>query len=165
MKAYSPEFRETVLQRILPPASEPLRKLAKETRLSVGTLHKWRADAVAKGVIVINGGKSKEPLSSGDKFLVVLETAQLNEIELSEYCRRRGLFVEQVKEWQDTCMQANEGLAKVTNQLQKELKQRERVIKDLQKDLNGKNAALAETAALLVLRKKASAIWGDGEDA
>ncbi len=28
-----------------------------------------------------------------------------------------------------------------------------------------KTLALAETAALLVLRKKASAIWGDGEDA
>jgi hypothetical protein len=28
-----------------------------------------------------------------------------------------------------------------------------------------KDRALAETAALLVLRKKASAIWGGGEDA
>jgi transposase len=35
----------------------------------------------------------------------------------------------------------------------------------LEKELRRKEAALAETAALLVLKKKASAIWGeDGEE-
>ena len=37
--------------------------------------------------------------------------------------------------------------------------------KALERDLNRKEKALAEAAALLVLRKKAEAIWGDGEDA
>jgi hypothetical protein len=35
----------------------------------------------------------------------------------------------------------------------------------LERELACKDRALAETTALLVLRKKASAIWGDGEDA
>ena len=38
-------------------------------------------------------------------------------------------------------------------------------IKVLERDLQRKEKALAEAAALLVLRKKAEAIWGDGEDA
>ena len=38
-------------------------------------------------------------------------------------------------------------------------------IKDLERDLARKEKALAETAALLVLRKKAAAIWGGDEDA
>jgi len=58
---------------------------------------------------------------------------------LAEYCRSKGLYVEQVTAWRDACIQANGGVAQ--------------------------EAALAETAALLVLRKKANAIWGDGEDA
>ncbi len=33
-------------------------------------------------------------------------------------------------------------------------------IKDLERELKRKEAALAETAALLVLRKKAGALWG-----
>ncbi len=39
-------------------------------------------------------------------------------------------------------------------------------IKDLERELARKEKALAEAAALLVLRKKAAAIWGpaDGED-
>ena len=38
-------------------------------------------------------------------------------------------------------------------------------VKDLERELARKDRALAETAALLVLRKKASVIWGGGEDA
>lgn len=37
-------------------------------------------------------------------------------------------------------------------------------IKQLERELQRKNAALAETAALLVLRKKAEALWGKDED-
>ncbi|PSO65974.1 MAG: transposase, partial [Cyanobacteria bacterium QH_6_48_35] len=37
--------------------------------------------------------------------------------------------------------------------------------KRLERDLQRKEAALAETAALLSLRKKAQAIWGESEDA
>ena len=36
--------------------------------------------------------------------------------------------------------------------------------KELQRELTRKEKALAETAALLVLRKKAQAIWGDSEE-
>ena len=37
-------------------------------------------------------------------------------------------------------------------------------IKQLERELRRKDAALAETAALLVLRKKAEALWGKDED-
>ena len=37
-------------------------------------------------------------------------------------------------------------------------------LKELQRELRQKEKALAETAALLVLKKKAQAIWGDAED-
>ncbi len=37
-------------------------------------------------------------------------------------------------------------------------------LKKLEKELRRKDAALAETAALLVLRKKMNAIWGDNEE-
>ncbi len=37
-------------------------------------------------------------------------------------------------------------------------------IRELERELQRKEQALAETAALLVLRKKARAIWGEPED-
>jgi hypothetical protein len=62
-------------------------------------------------------------------------------------------------------MQANGNLAQETGKIQQELKQEKSRSLQLEKELRRKESALAETAALLVLRKKAHAIWGDGEDA
>ena len=44
-----------------------------------------------------------------------------------------------------------------TQQMQDELKQ-------LKRDLNRKDKALAELTALLILKKKADYLWGDSED-
>jgi transposase len=36
-----------------------------------------------------------------------LEIASLNQAELAEYCRNKGLFAEQVSAWRSACMDAN----------------------------------------------------------
>ena len=61
-------------------------------------------------------------------------------------------------------MQANGGVAQQSAQYQQALKQEKKRSRDLEKELRRKESALAETAALLTLRRKARAIWGDGED-
>lgn len=61
-------------------------------------------------------------------------------------------------------MQANGGVAEEAFRLNKESKEKDKEIKKLQNELKRKEAALAETAALIVLRKKAQAIWGDSEE-
>lgn len=40
--------------------------------------------------------------------MVVLETANLTEIEFSEYCCEKGVYPEQVKEWKEACINAND---------------------------------------------------------
>ena len=47
-------------------------------------------------------GRRPEGWSSQEKFRVVLESAALSEAELAEYCRGKGLYVEQVREWRRT---------------------------------------------------------------
>ena len=84
---------------------------------------------------------------------------------MAEYCRSKGLYVEQVNAWRDACIQANGGVAQEATRMHKELRHKDKEMKKIQQELRRKEAALAETAALLVLRKKANAIWGDGEDA
>jgi septal ring factor EnvC (AmiA/AmiB activator) len=88
----------------------------------------------------------------------------MNETELAEYARKKGLYVEQIKAWQDACQNANGGIAKEAARLNKELKDSERERKKLERELQRKEKALAEAAALLVLSKKANAIWADPED-
>lgn len=88
----------------------------------------------------------------------------MNETDLAEYARKKGLYVDQIKAWRDACMNANGGVAREAARLNKELKNSEKERKKLEKELQRKEKALAEAAALLVLSKKANAIWGDREE-
>lgn len=38
-------------------------------------------------------------------FAVIVETAELSEAELSEYCRRKGLYPEQITQWKQDFLQ------------------------------------------------------------
>ena len=165
MAKYSEEFKYSIMARMMPPQNQSVSEIARETGLSEGTLHQWRKQARAKGLAVPGGEQEVEHWSTQDKFLIVVETAPLSEVELAEYCRAKGLYVEQVVAWRDACMQANGGVAQQAARLQKELRQKDKDLRKMEQELRRKEAALAETAALLVLRKKANAIWGDGEDA
>ena len=107
---------------------------------------------------------SSDKWSSEEKFAVVLETFALPEAELSEYCRAKGLYPEQVKGWKQACIAGN--TAKPTKRVKTTLEQKsdKKRIKELERELHRKEKALAETAALLVLRKKFNAYWEGKED-
>ena len=109
-------------------------------------------------------GKNAAEWSSADKFGVVLETASFNEAELAQYCRSKGLFVEQVSQWREVCQQANAAPSELNRELREQSKSDRKEIKQLKKDLQRKEKALAEAAALIILRKKAQAIWGEPEE-
>jgi len=160
---YSKELKNSLLRRMLPPNNESIPKIAKEEGIPEQTLRNWRDKARADGIAAPATDAPAEEWSTQDKFLIVVETASMNELELAEYARKKGLYVEQILAWRDACMNANGGIAKEAARLNKELKEAEKKNRQLSKELDRKEKALAETAALLVLRKKADAIWGDPE--
>jgi len=161
---YPKERKEAVLKKMLPPNNKTIPEIAKEEGISEGTLFNWRKTARAEGRLMPNGDTSPAGWCAADKFAAVVETASLNEAELSVYCRERGLYPEQIRQWREACEQANDWDRNQNKLLKKARKADEKRIKDLERDLGRKDKALAETAALLVLRKKAQAIWGDSED-
>jgi transposase-like protein len=162
---YSPERKAAVLKRMLPPNSMAIRQLSQEEGISEATLHKWRAEARGKGQLLPDADAGPEGWSSRDKFAAVLETAALNEADLAEYCRKRGLYPSQIAAWRAACEQANDWDRASTARLGQATKEEKKRVKDLERELARKEKALAEAAALLILRKKASAIWGGDEDA
>lgn len=164
MNRYSPERKEAIIQKMMPPLNTPISKLVTETGISDATLYTWRKEARKRGLVVPGDGRNAEDWSSEDKFSVVLETATLSEAELAEYCRRKGLFVEQIERWKSSCLLANSGNGQQKDVVQDQRRQDKKKIKKLEQELRRKEKALAETAALLVLRKKADAIWGEEQD-
>ena len=144
---YSKELREAIIKRMLPPKNEPISKISREEGISGQTLRNWRAAARAEGKAPPATGGSPDKWSTEDKFLIVVDTAGMNESELSEYCRKKGLYTEQIKSWRDACRQANGGIAEEAARLNRELKNKEKDIKKLEKELIRKEKALAEAAA------------------
>ena len=142
----------------------PVSQIAKESGISDVTLYKWRNELRDKGKPAPGNGLSADKWSAEDKFAVLLETSELNEAELSEYCRKKGLYAEQIELWKSAAIRANEAPADQDRQLKKQRTSDRKKIRMLEKELKRKEKALAETAALLVLRKKAQAIWGEEED-
>ena len=147
---------------MMPPGNRTVSELAEETGISTMTLYAWRKQARAAGAVVPGDGKSPEGWSSQEKFRVVLESASLSESELAEYCRGKGLYVEQVREWRVACEQANATALERSRSEREQSKAARKRIRELERKRD--KAALAEAAALLVLRKKAEAIWGKDED-
>jgi transposase-like protein len=162
--AYSPERKAAVLKRLLPPSRIPLARLAQEEGISEATLSKWRREARDKGQLIPDADTGPEGWTAADKFAAVVETSALNEAALSEYCRRRGLYPEQLRSWRLACEQANDWDRASMARLDKTTRQDRKRIRSLERELARKDKALAEAAALLTLRKKAQAIWGDEDE-
>ncbi|MFZ3516692.1 hypothetical protein LC147_26880 [Vibrio harveyi] len=85
----------------------------------------------------------------------------MTENELSQYCREKGLFPEQIQSWREECMQGFQSSKEREAETKKQTKADKLEIKELKKELRYKEKALAETAALLVLRKKLRAFYGE----
>jgi transposase-like protein len=161
---YTKEQKEAIIKRMMPPNNEPVTQISKEEGISDVTLYKWRRQARAAGMATPGNGQTSDKWSSQDKFLIVMETFAMNESELAEYCRKKGLYREQIEAWKSVCLQANGQAFDQAKQLNGALKEEQKRAKQLEKELQKKEKALAEAAALLLLRKKAQAIWGDDEE-
>jgi transposase len=164
MTRYPLEFKESIIRKMMPPNAVPVPELCRETGVSDVTLYKWRNDYRNKGVAVPGKKTNPEKWNAQDKLSVVTETAAFNETELSEYCRKKGLYPEQVQRWKEAAMTGYQRDEQLQQQQNSSRKDDKRKIKKLESELRRKDKALAETAALLVLSKKSRAIWGEPED-
>jgi hypothetical protein len=75
---------------------------------------------------------------------MVLEVAALNEVELSAYCRRKGIYPEQIAQWRQACELANGTMADPAGLSPAAVRAQGQRLKQVERDL-------AEARALLVL--------------
>ncbi len=162
MTVYPEEFKASIIAKMLPPNDVPIPQLARETGIPKDTLYTWRSKhRKADGAAPVQPPGPGE-LSSEEKFTIVIESASLNEVELGEYCRRKGLYPQQISAWRNSCMQANAPAVPKVDRTK--VKEQTKHIKQLEAELRRKEKALAEAAALLVLQKKVRDLWPEPED-
>lgn len=168
---YTEEQRAWALRQMMPPLNRAVTELARATGITEVTLRTWQNKARAEGMIVPGDGKQANRWSSADKFRMVLEAAPLSETELAAYCRRKGVYPEQIAQWRQACEQANmpaESSPKpavgATMPGTSDEQAQQKRIAQLERAMRKKDQALAEAEALLDLQKKAAAIWGKDKE-
>lgn len=132
-RRYSKDIKESIVKRMMSPNNEAISRISEETGITEATLYKWRKDARAAGNATPGDGQGSEQWNSEDKFLIVMETYSMNQAELAEYCRKKGLYKEQIESWRDTCLSANGRETNQTKQLNQELKEEKKRAKNLEK--------------------------------
>lgn len=150
---YSKEFKDSIIAKLLPPSNASVLDVAKETGIPKDTLYCWRVKYRNICADESSQGQSSCNFSSEEKLTIVIETADLNETETSKYCRRKGLYPDQINGWTSVIRQSLSCKPSISKAECEASQQQAKSIKQLQSELNRKDKALAEAAALLILEK------------
>ena len=130
-------------------------QLALETGIDQQTLSRWLREA---HTIFDVKKKPKNPSKQAsrtvaDKARIVAEGAKLEGNELIDYLEREEATLAELEQWRMALDEDGKSFTATTKR-----------IRQLERELQRKEKALAETAALLVLQKKAQALWAVEDD-
>ena len=160
---YSAEFKANLVRRVCQPGGPSAYQLAREEGVSQTALYDWvnkstrSAASMSKRKQRRRASQPRRPQdwSPAEKLEAVLQAGRLSDEELGTYLRENGLHEAHLHEWRQ---QAEGGLGRAATSTDKRLRKENQ---RLSKELTRKERALAEAAALLVLSKKARALWGE----
>jgi len=172
---YTDMFKNAMIQKMTGPDAISATALSKQVEVPQSTLSKWlRMAGIGPSYAFPNNAREytkmakitdpKRPndWSAEDKLKLVMEAASLDDKQLGAFLRSKGLHQTHLDQWR---LQMLDGLQNgfSKNKARKKKSDAKR-IRALEKEINRKDKALAETAALLVLKKKVQEIWGDEDD-
>ena len=157
---YSKEFRERILEQVLPPRNRPVEEVSEQFGVSAWSVHRWKRAAKESTVAVGARRPSDRPLT--EKLTLLLEGTAVAEQQRGEWLRAQGLHTEHLSLYEQEIRQS------MTNKEKRQREELERLRKEkkaLERELRRKDSALAEMAALVALKKKLELIFGEDEEA
>lgn len=159
---YSEKFREKMVSKMTGPSRQSATSLSKEVNVPQGTLSRWLAQAKV-GRMSNRGGGRRKRWPAADKIRVVMAATAAGEAGLGELLRREGLHEADLARFRDEVLEAAAKGLEAERPKRGESPEQKRV-RQLEKELKRKEKALAEAAALLVLRGKVQAFLAADEE-
>lgn len=140
-----------------------LKAVANELNISLGSLKGWLKASSHKAadsatLAGLPSDLAVQYWSPAQRLLALNESHLLQGPALHAWCREKGVFEHQLKQWREAFCSTTEPDPRESRAELRELKVKH---EQLQRDLRRKDRALAETAALLVLQKKFRALLED----
>ncbi len=164
---YSETFRSEMVSKMIGPHAVSANALSKRAGVRQSTLSRWLREARLTGVSKASKRAPETPRrrrakrwTAEEKLRVVTSAANLEGSAVGELLRREGLHEADLRGFREGALA---GLAPVARSSGPSAEAKE--IAELKRELRRKEKALCEAAAILVLRKKAEALWGtEGDD-
>jgi transposase-like protein len=162
-REYVEGFKEQALAKVLGrSADQSVRAIAADMGMNMGTLRGWMKQALRDQKPSLGKTIPAVDWTPAQRLLGLQESHGLGEEALNGWCRERGIFAHDLTQWRTDFCDLSAAASK--REESEELRQLRLANMQLQRDLNRKEKALAEAAALLVLQKKYRALWA-AEDA
>jgi len=169
--SYTTSFKEQAIEKTLTRADNvTVKDIADSLGVAVSTLNRWKLQSRKQSFesnheaeyLTMKQDKRPQDWTLEERLNMIVTCSGLDDEALNEQCRIQGIYPHQVEQWKQDFISGNHSKCVSNSRSEvKELKQENRTLK---KELNRKDKALAETAALLVLQKKVNAIWGNDEE-
>lgn len=164
---YTEGFKANLVRRMACPNGISATALAREVGVPQQSLSRWlkEASAVNQPDDLSMPPESHMPpkrpqdRSAEEKLKIVMEAELVPEEQLGAFLRRNGIHEAQLREWRSMMLSGLQKSPRPSSKTSEET----RKIHQLEKELQRKEKALAEAAAIIILKKKAQSIWG-GED-
>lgn len=158
---FSATFRNNVLKKTLPPENKSVSEVSKEMGVSIRTIQYWKQKLINGTLESSDTDLRPEDRSPAEKLSLLLEAKSMPQDGLGAWLRENGLHSEHLNLWEQ---ELRDTVVDKSKKIQEENKQLKKDNRRLEKELKRKEAALAEMAALMVLKKKADEIWGEPGD-
>lgn len=159
MEVYTEQLRRRMVEKMTAPGGPSAGALSREVGISQPTLSRWIRER-GEGVCM-DRSKQRRPQdwTGEEKLRAMVEVSGMSEEEVGNYLREKGLHTANLKEWRNEMVSAVGSKKKRKGKDPRDLR-----IKELERELKRKDKALAEMSTLIILKKKAQAIWGDGDE-
>jgi transposase-like protein len=156
---YTEAFRNQSLQKVYSRGERSVKAVAEELNINHWTLKNWMNTHKERSISEA-GEKRPQDWSLAERLQMLLDSHGLDEEAVNGFCRERGIFGHHLQHWREAF---ESGTAAGLQANRSELRELKEANKGLRSELNRKDKALAEAAALLVLQKKYQALWEDGD--
>ncbi len=153
-KPFSVAFKQEMVQRLTGKQAMSASQLARATGVRQQNLSRWLQEARSLPIVAHNKPKpAGREWTVEQKVRVLAEASQLDGEELTAYLEREGLKLAEYEQWRLALDEGGRASASTNKR-----------IRQLERELARKEKALAEAAALLVLKKKVETLYGEDED-
>ena len=150
-KPFSVAFKQKMIERLVGKNAVSARQLSREVGVSQETLSRWLQDARSLPLVAADKRVSKT-WTVEQKVEILSDASKLDGEQLTNFLDRQGVKLADLERWR---LALEEGGASSTATT--------KLIRKLERELARKEKALAEAAALLVLKKKVESLY-DEED-